>query len=91
MKDKNKQDSSQVSVSTEIPTCRHIWIIEPPKGKFSKGTCKECNQKRDFDNYLQGTVWRNDVLLEELIGNDSGESSIAKIEKSTVDYSAESQ
>ena len=68
-----------------------IWIIEPPTGKFSKGTCKECNQKRDFDNYLQGTVWRNDVLLEELIGNDSGESSIAKIEKSTVDYSAESQ
>ena len=91
MKDKKKDDSGQVSLSTEIPTCRHIWIIEPPTGKFSKGTCKECNQKRDFDNYLQGTVWRNDVLLEELIGNDSGESSIAKIEKSTVDYSAESQ
>ena len=91
MKDKKKQDSNQVSVSTEIPTCRHIWIIEPPKGKFSKGTCKDCKQKRDFDNYLQGTVCRYDVLLEELIGNDTGESSIAKIEKSTVDYSAESQ
>ena len=44
MKDKKKHDSSQVSVSTEIPTCRHIWIIEPPKGKFSKCTCKECNK-----------------------------------------------
>ena len=91
MKNKKKQELNEVSVSTQISSCRHIWMIEPPKGKYSAGTCRECNQKRDFDNYLQGTVWRNDVLLEELIGDDAPESSIAKIQKSTIDYSTETQ
>ena len=91
MKDKKNQELNEVSVSTQISTCRHIWMIEPPKGKYSKGTCRDCNQNRDFDNYLQGSVWRNDVLLEELVGNDTAESSIAKIEKSTLDYPTEIQ
>ena len=91
VKDKNNQDLIQVSGSIPISSCSHIWIIDPPKGKYSKGTCRECNQKRDFDNYLQGTVWRNDVLLEELVGNDTAETSIAKIEKSAIDYSTETQ
>ena len=94
MKDENNQELNEVLVSTKISSCRHIWMIEPPKGKYSKGTCRDCNQKREFDNYLQGSVWRNDVLLEELVGNDTAESSIAKIEKSTkstLDYPAEIQ
>ena len=91
MKDKKNQELNEISVSTKISSCRHIWIIDPPKGKYSKGTCRDCNKIREFDNYLQGSVWRNDVLLEELIGNETAESSIAKIEKTKVDYSAESQ
>ena len=34
--------------------CRHHWIIETPNGPVSKGICKLCGEKRDFENIFYG-------------------------------------
>ena len=31
--------------------CVHHWLIEPPAGRTSRGTCKRCGESRaDFQN-----------------------------------------
>ncbi len=40
--------------------CSHHWIIEPPAGPFSKGTCQLCGESREFDNL-------GDVDLSEML------------------------
>ncbi|MBT4511610.1 MAG: hypothetical protein GY845_14300 [Planctomycetes bacterium] len=32
--------------------CVHHWIIDPPDGPISKGTCKLCGDEKDFPNDL---------------------------------------
>jgi hypothetical protein len=44
----------------EIPTCRHHWIIEPPQGSTSRGTCKVCGEERDFRNSSDDIVWESE-------------------------------
>jgi hypothetical protein len=39
---------------TTTTTCRHHWIIETPTGPVSKGVCKLCGEKRDFENIFYG-------------------------------------
>ena len=34
--------------------CQHHWVIEPPAGPVSKGTCRSCGEERDFPNYQEG-------------------------------------
>ena len=31
-------------------TCAHYWVIEPPDGPISKGTCKVCGAEKEFGN-----------------------------------------
>lgn len=30
--------------------CTHHWLIEPSGKRYSKGVCKHCKEKRQFDN-----------------------------------------
>ncbi len=38
--------------------CQHHWVIDPPDGPVSKGTCRSCGEERDFPNYIEGR-WIN--------------------------------
>ncbi len=42
--------------------CRHHWIISPADGPFSQGICRICNEVRDFRNYLEGSLFKNDSV-----------------------------
>lgn len=48
------------SVNPEM-VCVHYWLIDTPRGAFSKGRCKGCGDERDFrnssDNYLFEGTW----------------------------------
>lgn len=41
-------------------TCQHHWLIETPRGTFSKGTCKMCGNERDFRNSANDALWEDD-------------------------------
>ncbi len=32
--------------------CVHTWIIEPPDGPLSRGSCISCGQNKDFPNVI---------------------------------------
>lgn len=39
--------------------CTHHWVIEPPNGPKSLGTCKDCDATKFFPNAPpSGTIWR---------------------------------
>ncbi len=33
--------------------CEHHWVVDPPVGPVSKGTCRSCGEERDFPNRPQ--------------------------------------
>ncbi len=39
------------------PECEHFWQIDAPNGPISEGTCKKCNQTREFQNSIQTSGW----------------------------------
>ncbi len=36
--------------SSRTLNCVHVWKIEPPNGKTSKGVCSECGAEKEFRN-----------------------------------------
>ena len=52
----------------EAPGCAHQWLIDTPAGKYSKGTCRLCDEEKQFQNYIEGSSWGYDVSLEQLSG-----------------------
>ncbi len=42
---------TQTSIAED--KCSHHWLIEPPKGPTSKGVCKLCGARKEFDNQLK--------------------------------------
>ena len=38
-------------------TCKHHWMIVPPNGKTSTGTCKHCNEQKEFENAIVYNTW----------------------------------
>ncbi len=43
-------------------SCRHHWIIDPPKEPVSRGVCLLCGEQREFNNYLQ----RDDSFADKI-------------------------
>ena len=31
-------------------SCKHYWLIDPPLGPTSWGTCKLCSERKEFQN-----------------------------------------
>ncbi len=31
--------------------CTHHWVIDPPNGPISYGTCKKCGETKEFVNW----------------------------------------
>lgn len=44
---------------TEMPSCRHYWIIDSPQGPTSRGVCKFCGAVKEFYNSwsASGGAW----------------------------------
>ncbi len=38
--------------------CRHHWVIESPAGPKSKGFCRCCGAKGEFETWLSSPSWR---------------------------------
>lgn len=36
----------------DAPVCRHHWVIEPAKGRYSRGECRNCREIRTFENSI---------------------------------------
>ena len=37
--------------------CVHHWVIEPPNGAVSQGSCKVCGEKQEFRNSFEYSSW----------------------------------
>ncbi len=55
-----QQPEARIEEVTDLPTCRHHWLIEPPQGSTSRGLCKACGEIREFRNSSEDFVWDND-------------------------------
>src|SRR3989337_4407616 len=50
----------QSQATLGVPTCKHHWLIETPRGTTSKGRCKRCGAEREFRNSASDYVWEDD-------------------------------
>jgi len=39
------------------PACMHHWVIELATGPISLGVCRNCQETREFQNYIDETTW----------------------------------
>lgn len=46
MPGKNNKEMNEL----EQKDCVHVFLIDPPNGKYSKGTCRECGLEKKFSN-----------------------------------------
>ena len=46
-----------------IEGCVHHWVIEPPNGRTSGGTCKRCGESRNFANATEHVMWEHTNTL----------------------------
>ena len=37
--------------------CVHHWVIDPPNGAVSQGSCKVCGDKKEFRNSFEYSSW----------------------------------
>ena len=47
-----------VAPTDQTDQCEHHWLIEPPSGPTSNGTCRICGEERAFENYHFATTAR---------------------------------
>ena len=44
----------------QTPGCCHHWVIQPATGPVSQGKCQNCNEVREFKNYVEASTWGDD-------------------------------
>ena len=52
--------------------CVHYWVIDPPEGPVSRGTCKICGAEKEFRNFLSYSPWDNQSPSLTGFGNRYG-------------------
>ena len=63
MRTQNKERASRRRSSAArrqtVPhgACNHHWVIDPPNGPTSPGSCKLCGLKRRFPNSSEDSIW----------------------------------
>lgn len=55
-----QEKQNDVEAGVAIPTCRHHWIIETPRGATSMGRCKRCGEEREFRNSANDYLWEEE-------------------------------
>jgi len=53
--------STLEQTALEAPLCPHFWMIESPRGPYSRGLCKHCGEAREFRNSLPLSRWDGEV------------------------------
>ena len=48
--------------------CRHHWLIEAPTGPVSRGVCQQCDEVREFKNYIEAAPWGEDTSVSQPSG-----------------------
>lgn len=66
-------------VRQEGDACQHHWVIAAPDGPVSLGKCKLCGAVKEFQNYVEGAAWAQDVSLEQLAGGQRAPSDVLSI------------
>ena len=52
------ETTKQEEVDREpLSECAHHWVIEPPNGSTSRGTCLKCGAVQDFRNSVPPKGW----------------------------------
>ena len=52
----------------EQAACLHHWVIDRPAGPTSMGQCQGCGERREFHNFVEGSSWRSEALLDQPSG-----------------------
>jgi len=66
---------SDLQATHKRSACVHHWVIDPPAGPVSKGTCRSCGEERDFPNFNEGSAWHLSLPAEyqtEIVENTLG-------------------
>ncbi len=50
-------DETSVEAKAKDSDCVHHWVIEPPNGAVSQGSCKSCGEKKEFRNSFEYSSW----------------------------------
>ena len=53
----------------EANNCVHYWIVEPPNGLTSTGTCKLCGSERDHYNVPESMREQGSYWFKENVGS----------------------
>ena len=54
MKQADQHELFALEETQERSGCQHYWVLAPPEGPVSTGSCRSCGEERDFPNYIQG-------------------------------------
>lgn len=61
---KSKKNTPKETDSEIVETCSKAkegenchWIIDPPNGPVSTGTCKRCGETKEFKNSVEFSSW----------------------------------
>ena len=54
------EELSGLSVSDDVPSCQHHWVIQDSEGPRSVGVCRICGDLKQFRNYLETSHWGDD-------------------------------
>lgn len=49
----------------DVSLCQHHWVIDTPAGPVSRGVCRLCGEEGEFNNFLEGTYWDDDMSLDQ--------------------------
>jgi len=55
-----KKKAAEAEATTEAVVeggCVHHWVIDPPNGAVSQGSCKSCGEKKEFRNSFEYSSW----------------------------------
>ena len=54
---KNAAPAEEVTAEVTEGGCVHHWVIDPPNGAVSQGSCKVCGDKKEFRNSFEYSSW----------------------------------
>ncbi|MGY8881599.1 MAG: hypothetical protein ACKVJL_04130 [Dehalococcoidia bacterium] len=54
---KNPAADEETTAEVNEGGCVHHWVIDPPNGAVSEGSCKTCGEKKEFRNSFEYSSW----------------------------------
>jgi hypothetical protein len=51
------EETTAAEAKASDDDCVHHWVIDPPNGAVSQGSCKSCGEKKEFRNSFEYSSW----------------------------------